>query len=93
PKPLARFFNVRYACICRTPQRCVYVMPYGSNIDVARCGWDVRIGEQWHRDVSLTLNMTRFQCHCERAARARQSTSKESRASKNPDTVDCHESQ
>ncbi|MDE7173640.1 MAG: hypothetical protein K2N70_04755, partial [Helicobacter sp.] len=23
-----------------SPQRCVYVMPYGSNIDVARCGWD-----------------------------------------------------
>ncbi|MDE7254832.1 MAG: hypothetical protein K2N54_01480 [Helicobacter sp.] len=22
------------------PQRCVYVMPCGSNIDVARCGWD-----------------------------------------------------
>ncbi|MDE7255143.1 MAG: hypothetical protein K2N54_03075 [Helicobacter sp.] len=26
--------------LCRTPQRCVYVMPCGSNIDVARCGWD-----------------------------------------------------
>ena len=26
-----------------SPQRFVYVMPYGSNIDVARCGWDVRI--------------------------------------------------
>ncbi|MDE7255621.1 MAG: hypothetical protein K2N54_05520 [Helicobacter sp.] len=22
------------------PQRFVYVMPFGSNIDVARCGWD-----------------------------------------------------
>ncbi|MDE7216980.1 MAG: hypothetical protein K2N20_02665, partial [Helicobacter sp.] len=25
-----------------SPQRCVYVMPCGSNIDVARCGWDVK---------------------------------------------------
>ncbi|MDE7255509.1 MAG: hypothetical protein K2N54_04955, partial [Helicobacter sp.] len=41
PNPLARSSNVRYACICRTPQRCVYVMPFGSNIDVARCGWGV----------------------------------------------------
>ncbi|MDE7447858.1 MAG: hypothetical protein K2M51_02290 [Helicobacter sp.] len=24
------------------PQRFVYVMPCGSNIDVARCGWDAR---------------------------------------------------
>ncbi|MDE7217776.1 MAG: hypothetical protein K2N20_06770, partial [Helicobacter sp.] len=40
PQSLARFLNVRYACICRNPQRCVYVMPCGSNIDVARCGWD-----------------------------------------------------
>ncbi|MDE7217102.1 MAG: hypothetical protein K2N20_03280, partial [Helicobacter sp.] len=31
-----------------------------SNIDAARCGWEIRIGEQWQRDVSLTLNMTRF---------------------------------
>ncbi|MDE7255692.1 MAG: hypothetical protein K2N54_05900, partial [Helicobacter sp.] len=29
------------------PQRCVYVMPYSSNIDVARCGWDVGKYEQW----------------------------------------------
>ncbi|MDE7254808.1 MAG: hypothetical protein K2N54_01360 [Helicobacter sp.] len=35
------------------PQRCVYVMPCGSNIDVARCGWEFGIGEQWQRDVSL----------------------------------------
>ncbi|MDE7256021.1 MAG: hypothetical protein K2N54_07605, partial [Helicobacter sp.] len=40
PNPLARFLKVRYACICHAPQRCVYVMPFGSNIDVARCGWD-----------------------------------------------------
>ncbi|MDE7256146.1 MAG: hypothetical protein K2N54_08255 [Helicobacter sp.] len=25
------------------PQRCVYVMPCGSNIDVARCGWDAHM--------------------------------------------------
>ncbi|MDE7256205.1 MAG: hypothetical protein K2N54_08555 [Helicobacter sp.] len=25
------------------PQRFVYVMPYGSNIDVARCGWDAHM--------------------------------------------------
>ncbi|MDE7174175.1 MAG: hypothetical protein K2N70_07510, partial [Helicobacter sp.] len=30
-----------------SPQRCVYVMPCGSNIDVARCGWDVKKYEQW----------------------------------------------
>ncbi|MDE7255969.1 MAG: hypothetical protein K2N54_07340 [Helicobacter sp.] len=29
------------------PQRNVYVMPYGSKIDVARCGWGIRIYEQW----------------------------------------------
>ena len=44
PTP-ARFLNVRYACICHAPQRFVYVMPFGSNIDVARCGWDVEIGK------------------------------------------------
>ncbi|MDE7256055.1 MAG: hypothetical protein K2N54_07775 [Helicobacter sp.] len=30
-----------------SPQRCVYVMPFGSNIDVVRCGWEIGIGEQW----------------------------------------------
>ena len=29
------------------PQRCVYVVPCGSNIDVARCGWEIRKYEQW----------------------------------------------
>ncbi|MDE7255101.1 MAG: hypothetical protein K2N54_02865, partial [Helicobacter sp.] len=29
--------------LCRTPQRCVYVMPCGSNIDVARCGWGLEL--------------------------------------------------
>ncbi|MDE7254867.1 MAG: hypothetical protein K2N54_01670 [Helicobacter sp.] len=48
------------------PQRCVYVMPFGSNIDVARCGWDYWNQEQWQRDATLTLNMTSFHCHCER---------------------------
>ncbi|MDE7256295.1 MAG: hypothetical protein K2N54_09005 [Helicobacter sp.] len=41
PQSLARFLKV---CaphgLCHVPQRFVYVMPCGSNIDVARCGWD-----------------------------------------------------
>ncbi|MDE7255479.1 MAG: hypothetical protein K2N54_04800, partial [Helicobacter sp.] len=66
---------------------------FGSNIDVARCGWDVRICEQWQIQCAIeiappryfaSLNMARFHCHCERAARAWQSTGKESRPSKNP---------
>ncbi|MDE7217803.1 MAG: hypothetical protein K2N20_06915, partial [Helicobacter sp.] len=77
PKPLARFFNVRYACICRTPQRCVYVMPYGSNIDVARCGWEIGIGEQWQIQDS---NVIASECN----ERGNQRVT-------NPNTFDCHE--
>ncbi|MDE7255501.1 MAG: hypothetical protein K2N54_04915 [Helicobacter sp.] len=40
PQTLARFFNVRYACICRAPQRCVSIIAFGTYGDVARCGWD-----------------------------------------------------
>ncbi|MDE7256290.1 MAG: hypothetical protein K2N54_08980, partial [Helicobacter sp.] len=47
--------------LCRAPQRCVYVMPCGSNIDVARCGWEFEIksnGKEMFRfaqhDVSAT---------------------------------------
>ena len=60
PKPLARFFNVHYACICRTPQRCVYVIPFGSNIDVARCGWGLESVSNGKEMFRLRLNMTRF---------------------------------
>ncbi|MDE7174118.1 MAG: hypothetical protein K2N70_07215, partial [Helicobacter sp.] len=44
------------------PQRCVYVMPFGSNIDVARCGWDVGICEQWQRDVSASPQHDKIPC-------------------------------
>ncbi|MDE7173205.1 MAG: hypothetical protein K2N70_02545, partial [Helicobacter sp.] len=79
PQSLARFLKVcapHGLCLYSTALRLCYA--FGSNIDVARCGWEIGIGEQWQRDVSLTLNMTRFHCHCERAARAWQSTSSES---------------
>ena len=41
PQTPARFYNVLYYVNC--PQRCVYVMPFGSNIAVVRCGWDFGI--------------------------------------------------
>ncbi|MDE7255204.1 MAG: hypothetical protein K2N54_03400, partial [Helicobacter sp.] len=47
---------------CHAPQRCVYVMPFGSNIDVARCGWDVGISEQWQRDVSASPQHDKIPC-------------------------------
>ncbi|MDE7256291.1 MAG: hypothetical protein K2N54_08985 [Helicobacter sp.] len=71
---------MRYACICHAPQRCVYVMPCGSNIDVARCGWD----------YLESVSNGKF-CHCERAARAWQSTGKESQHIEHSKTVDCRE--
>ncbi|MDE7255678.1 MAG: hypothetical protein K2N54_05825 [Helicobacter sp.] len=43
------------------PQRCVYVMPFGSNIDVARCGWESGIKSNGIEMFRLCLNMTRFQ--------------------------------
>ncbi|MDE7173071.1 MAG: hypothetical protein K2N70_01865, partial [Helicobacter sp.] len=55
PNPLARLLKV---CaphgLCHAPQRNVYVMPFGSNIDVARCGWDAHM-----------MSNGKF-CHCER---------------------------
>ncbi|MDE7217388.1 MAG: hypothetical protein K2N20_04775, partial [Helicobacter sp.] len=39
-------------CQCSTALRLCYA--FGSNIDVARCGWDVRKYEQWYRDVSAS---------------------------------------
>ncbi|MDE7255456.1 MAG: hypothetical protein K2N54_04680 [Helicobacter sp.] len=37
-------FLIRYCSqiLAPQPQRCVYVIPYGSNIDVARCGWEIK---------------------------------------------------
>ncbi|MDE7255918.1 MAG: hypothetical protein K2N54_07060 [Helicobacter sp.] len=42
------------------PQRFVYVMPLGSNIDVARCGWENGIGEQM---AELAKMEVRLQSH------------------------------
>ncbi|MDE7254766.1 MAG: hypothetical protein K2N54_01145 [Helicobacter sp.] len=44
-----------------SPQRFVYVMPFGSNIDVARCGWEIGIKSNGKEMFRLCLNMTRFQ--------------------------------
>ncbi|MDE7255428.1 MAG: hypothetical protein K2N54_04535 [Helicobacter sp.] len=46
--------------LCHAPQRFVYVMPYGSNIDVARCGWEIEIKSNGKEMFRLRLNMTRF---------------------------------
>ncbi|MDE7217979.1 MAG: hypothetical protein K2N20_07805, partial [Helicobacter sp.] len=35
---------------------------FGSNIDVARCGWDARICEQWQRDVSALPQHDKWRC-------------------------------
>ncbi|MDE7216964.1 MAG: hypothetical protein K2N20_02585, partial [Helicobacter sp.] len=29
--------------LCRTPQRCVSIIAFGTYGDVARCGWEIRI--------------------------------------------------
>ncbi|MDE7254915.1 MAG: hypothetical protein K2N54_01910, partial [Helicobacter sp.] len=56
PQTPARFLNVAPHGLCHTPQRFVYVMPFGSNIDVARCGWE----------DGIKSNGKDFMCHCER---------------------------
>ncbi|MDE6979736.1 MAG: hypothetical protein K2O85_09260 [Helicobacter sp.] len=57
------------------PQRFIYAMPFGSNIDVARCGWDAHTMSNSKEKHFIAYNIF---CHCERAARAWQSTGKES---------------
>ncbi|MDE7217358.1 MAG: hypothetical protein K2N20_04625 [Helicobacter sp.] len=39
------------------PQRCVYVMPLGSNIDVARCGWESGIKSNGRYNVRLKSHL------------------------------------
>ncbi|MDE7256230.1 MAG: hypothetical protein K2N54_08680, partial [Helicobacter sp.] len=83
PQTPARFLKV---CaphgLCRTPQRFVSIIAYGTYGDVARCGWEIGIKSNGKEMFWLCLNMTRFHCHCERVQRAWQSTSNESK--KNP---------
>ncbi|MDE7255982.1 MAG: hypothetical protein K2N54_07405, partial [Helicobacter sp.] len=57
PQTPARFLNVAPHGLCRTPQRCVSIIAFGTYGDVARCGWEDWNQEQWQRDISLCLNM------------------------------------
>ena len=47
PQTPSRLLNVRCTCICHSPQRMRQRYAYGSNIAAVRCGWDVKIKEQW----------------------------------------------
>ena len=47
PQTPSRFLIVRCTCICHSPQRMRQRYAYGSNIAAVRCGWDVKIKEQW----------------------------------------------
>ncbi|MDE7254679.1 MAG: hypothetical protein K2N54_00690 [Helicobacter sp.] len=66
--------------LCHAPQRFVYVMPFGSNIDVARCGWDAH-----------TMSNSRFYFLSLRASSASVAINEQRIPNKNPNTVDCHE--
>ncbi|MDE7216643.1 MAG: hypothetical protein K2N20_00925, partial [Helicobacter sp.] len=47
-----------------SPQRCVYVMPCGSNIDVARCGWEIRIKSNSRlRNCGIQSGAVLWLCH------------------------------
>ncbi|MDE7173881.1 MAG: hypothetical protein K2N70_05990, partial [Helicobacter sp.] len=61
-----------------SPQRCVYVMPYGSNIDVARCDWEGRIKSN-----------SRFYFLSLRASNASVAINEQRIPKKNPNTFDC----
>ena len=55
PQTPARFLKV---CaphgLCQCPTALRLCDAFGSSIDVARCGWEFGIGEQWQRDVSAS---------------------------------------
>ncbi|MDE7255585.1 MAG: hypothetical protein K2N54_05340, partial [Helicobacter sp.] len=38
------------------------VMPYGSNIDVARCGWGGGINEQWQIEMFRSAQHDKIPC-------------------------------